>query len=92
MKENIITGILLILGIINTGFIFFGYDGFLGEGSKEGLYESLSLAYDAIVGIWAYWKNHSFTKGHITADSIAKALNSGASLSEYLSCITEDKE
>lgn len=67
-KGTIIRTVLLALGIINTFLGYFGI-GQLDFDSNE-LYEGMSIMYDTVVTIIAWWKNNSFSKPAIQADLI----------------------
>jgi SPP1 family holin len=65
-KETIIRTVLLVLSLVNSILAAAGKNPL--PFAEEEAYPVVSAIVTAVVSIWAWWKNNSFTKGAIAAD------------------------
>lgn len=70
--STIIRTVVMLLTIINTILTMTGHNPL--PFSEEELYSGLSVLFNTIVVLWVWWKNNSFTKAAIEADSIMRML------------------
>lgn len=69
-KETIVRTVLLVLSLVNSILTATGKNPL--PIAEEEAYTIISAIVTAIVAIWAWWKNNSFTKGAIAADEWRK--------------------
>lgn len=70
--STIVRTLVMVLVIINTILTMIGRNPL--PYSEEELYSGLSVLVNTIVVLWVWWKNNSFTKAAVEADSIMKML------------------
>lgn len=66
--QTVIRTVLLCLALVNqiltsTGHAILPFD-------DESVTEAVSLIFMAVMAIWSWWKNNSFTKNAIEADKV----------------------
>ncbi len=71
-KDSWIRTIVLILALINQILTVLGKNPL--PFSDDQIYEIFSLVFTVISGIWAWWKNNSFTAAAKEADAYMKEL------------------
>ena len=71
-KETIIRTILLLITLVNQVLTVSGKNPL--PFSEDEAYTVLSTVAAIAVTLWAWWKNNSFTKAAVTADSYMKEL------------------
>jgi SPP1 family holin len=69
-NETIIRTVLLVLSLINSILTALNKNPL--PFSEDEAYAVISTIVTAVVSIWAWWKNNSFTKGAIAADEWRK--------------------
>lgn len=70
--STIVRTIVMVLTIINTILAMTGHNPL--PWSEKELYSGLSVIVNVIVTLWVWWKNNSFTKAAIEADSVMRML------------------
>ncbi len=65
-KETLIRTVVLAVALINQILTVWGKNPL--PFSEDALYEGLSMAATAAAGLWAWWKNNSFTAAAVEAD------------------------
>jgi SPP1 family holin len=74
-KATIVRTILMVIAVLNTLLRAAGLDTLPFTGEEVGTV--ITAGYDAIITLWVWWKNQSFTTGAITGDQIMKRVKSG---------------
>lgn len=74
-KETWIRTIVLMIALINQVLTVLGKNPL--PFSEEEIYQFLSLAATVICGLWAWWKNNSFTAAAVVADDYLEKLKKG---------------
>lgn len=73
--ETIIRTVCLVLALANQGLMMAGHK--ILPVTDEQVAELLTLVFTIITSLWAWWKNNSFTKAAIQADSVKDAIKDG---------------
>lgn len=71
-KETIVRTVILFVTILNNILTMAGKNPL--PFSEDELYMILSSIISGIIALWAWWKNNSFTKAAIEADTVMKDL------------------
>ncbi len=66
-KETIIRTIVLVVALINNALVLAGKSPLPFE--DEAIAEGVASLFTTVAALWAWWKNNSFTKNAIIADS-----------------------
>lgn len=72
--DTIIRTIILAIALLNQILTVSGANPL--PFSEDELYTILSTVATAVISVWAWWKNNSFTKAAIEADEVMKNLKS----------------
>lgn len=78
--STIVRTIVMLLTIINTILAMTGHNPL--PWSEKELYSGISVIVNVIVTLWVWWKNNSFTKAAIEADSVMRMLKLSADSTE----------
>ena len=89
-KETIIRSIMLLIGVINTVCVLFGWNPLNIDEST--VYDAVSAVYMIVVTAWAWWKNNSFTHAAVSADSVKDTMRKGISLVEAIEELTDRRD
>ena len=89
-KETIIRSIMLLIGVINTVCVLFGWNPLNID--ESAVYDAVSAVYMIAVTAWAWWKNNSFTHAAVSADSVKETMRKGISLVEAIEELTERRD
>lgn len=71
-KGTLIRSVLFILALLNQGLAVFGKSPLPFDDAT--LTTGISAGWTIVTGLWAWWKNNSFTKEAVKADQYMKSL------------------
>jgi SPP1 family holin len=74
-KGTIARTVLMAIAILNTIMRAAGLDTL--PFTDEQIGTAITAGYDAIVTLWVWWKNQSFTNAAISADAVMNRIKSG---------------
>lgn len=75
--ETIIRTVILVIALVNQVLTALGKNPL--PWSDEQLYTGLSTVATVAASVWAWWKNNSFTKAAIAADTYKESLTESES-------------
>lgn len=89
-KGTIVRSVMLLVGVVNTVCVLFGWSPV--ELDESLVYEAVSTAYMVVVTAWSWWKNNSFSHAAVSADSVKNMMKSGMSLIETIEALTDRRD